>query len=869
MRATILWALALTILLLAPSILPATTPQAQERRYIVIAMPFFLQESLGSAQAVFVYGYEHLEFAVDLNYNGKVDPGEPYINKTRPGEYLYAAIGVSSIHKVAVKMARGPSPLWILVPSDTPVSVGLLAADSSGYKAAYHAPPPGTRLLVPGLPGKLYLTPATPEGARVSVTNETGKYDYTLAPGQVLVFPTGASPVWVESDKPVSAALYGGKGRGRFLTEIIPLDQAYALYDLALPLHTDRVSKYLDGLTVYTILVEAVGDDAGNYTWLLTRKPASYRDYMDSPGIAYIVAVNSKDGIAVTPVYNLAGWSSWGFRSTTTGLITYTSWWQSSSENAGIIYVPAVMVPDRAPWLAFAQEGDYEYDVLVDMSNTSVPLIMIPAHDSKARMLGVMDSVVPILYYRNMPGSRGGDFILRTMWHPLTPDQASQAINMALQDSSSAYYNKTISPFHAGIATPRHPVIAGDSLQVTIEGQKLLRGAAILALVDSSLEPVSVEVNTSLSISLKARLSHRTNGFLAIYYAWTIEDGQIYAYKPTGFPIPADHVDPKANTHAAPTLATPRGGVEILDPEPEVVSVSGGYYHREFAYTHLSDIETHLRWILGVSSRALQTLLSSLTQPAEEETTTTKPPETTTPIQEETTSIQEEATETRETTTQTTPTTSETVMEETRAETGGEKTHRSILQAGDTITYKITIGGKGPEGEGSWTGILTLKVVEADAIKPIKNTLSDDARALATSLADVSDVFQLAGMPPLYYSFYPHKPSSAWNEGVRCPLILQDGIVDKEDKGTIDYLGLDGSYACKYTKGVLVQLEFNAKGKINGQDSEIHAKIELANTTIKELQPSSLEGLETKNMAIAGLAAAIIIAIAIIIHRRR
>ncbi len=878
MRATTLWALALIGLLLAPSILPAVTLQAQERRYVVVAMPFFLQESLGSAQAVFVYAYEHLEFAVDLNYNGRVDPGEPYINKTRPGEYLYAAVGISTIHRVAVKMARGPSPLWLLVPSDAPVSVGLLAADSSGYRAAYNAPPPGTRLLVPGLPGKLYVTPATPEGARVTLRNETGKLDYTLAPGQVLVFPTGSSPVWIVSDKPVSAVLYGERGRGRFLTEIIPLDPAYALYDFALPLHTDRISQYLEGFTVYTILVEAEGDDAGNYTWLLTRKPASYRDYMDSPGIAYIVAVNDKDGIAVTPIYNLAGWSSWGFQSTTTGLIAYTSWWQSPEENAGIIYVPAITTPDRAPWLALSQESSRGYDVLVDMTNTSAPLVMIPARSAKTRVLGIMDSVVPVLYYRNMPDSQGGDFILRTMWHPLTPQQASQAIDMALHDPTGAYYNKTTSPFQAGIAVPLKPVVRDGSIQVSVEGVKHIQGASVLALVDSTLEPVSVKASTSLSASLEASLDHRTNGFLAIYYAWALEDNVIYAYRPTGFPIPADHVDPKANTRAAPTLATPGWGVELLNPGPKVLSAGGRYYHKEFAYTHLYDIKYHLRWTLGIDSETLQTLLGSLTkQQGEEATTTTQQPVTTTPAQEtatspqeETTRTQEETTAPRETTTQATPTTSQaTTGEERGTETRGEEAGRSILKAGDTITYEITIGGTGPEGEGTWNGILTLKALGADSVKPVKNTLPEEARALATSLADVSDLFQLAGMPPLYYSFYPHNPSSAWDEGVRCPLLLQDGMVDKEVEGTIDYLGLDGSYTCKYTKGVLVRLDFNAKGEIRGQETRINAEIRLVNTTIEGLQPSSLGGPINNNIAVAGLAAAILIALVFIVRRRR
>ncbi len=207
------------------------TSTHEDPEYHLLVFPFFLQvtpRDLGATDGyagIYVRAYGGLRAVVDLNHNGVPDEGEPFINITdAPGRFVTVFIGYSDYSRLkpAVSLPPGTGPLWLLVDRPVLAAYYWVGYSSNDYLAAYAMPPIGESITVPPIPGRVYVAPASPDGANVTVNGTT----YELGPMDYLVINHVNGTLRIEADAPIAAALVAHRDgeNDTYATELVPDD---------------------------------------------------------------------------------------------------------------------------------------------------------------------------------------------------------------------------------------------------------------------------------------------------------------------------------------------------------------------------------------------------------------------------------------------------------------------------------------------------------------------------------------------------------------------------------------------------------------------------------------------------------------------
>ena len=257
---------------------------------------------------------------------------------------------------------------------------------------------------------------------------------------------------------------------------------------------------------------------------------------------------------------------------------------------------------------------------------------------------------------------------------------------------------------------------------------------------------------------------------------------------------------------------------------------------------------------------------TSTTTPAGTTTTTTTPPAHYT------------------TTTTTTRTTTTTTAKSTTTTTASVAPSLPVpLRDGDRLVYKIDFYAKGPEGEGSAKGKVTLEVrITQDALElqavdtdlPVDTSLASlvfgDTTDLALLIAEAASAKALGTQPPLGSQVYQ---LPGLDMPYTCPIIKPGAQGTME--GSKDSLipGVQVQYKCTYDKGILVEAHLSMNGEYQGQKIEAKLDASLVETTVEGLSTGGGAagggGLNTTLLVAAAVGVVAVVAIVIFLLRRR
>lgn len=679
--------------LFAASLLQAPVGAGQEEagEWKIIALPFFGQLNVTgnySAYLAVVIAYGRMEVAIDLNHNGVVDPDEPYFNESYPGKLtLVISYGFSFGD---VELAGDMGALWIL--TKTPIAVEVLVDDGRGYALAYDMPPPGTRFLVPpGIPGDVYITPATTAGARVNVTGDDVNITAALDPGEVLVVNTNGTEAWIESDAPVTAVLVGVGNNSMYAAELVPHDEAFFVNDSPMPIPMGMYNGTGLGLAETQILAVY---PTGYTFWTPSTTVDSMSESIPgfNEGYYYVYIRTEGGGEGLTPVYNLSWWSNYFNDEIKYWLVTYTLYpGPDSYASLEVINYDIMRLANIYLRMGDPRDKTTFMEALFDIS-VQRPFIMKTSESTLWVNLVIRGHATTILIYRNIGLEEGGDPILRTLAIPV-PSSEVQTLREGFLQAPGTFHDWSKTRFWRAVGgismstsqTGTTGVFSPD-IRVEINEDECAVSNATVMILTEDLYVAGINWTTPDRCEADLGIDYESNSSLVFYYLILVDTpigpaSPVGEYYLAGFIVDAPPTPPAIGpvSHAQEGVIEPgvvaatvyygpsKGG--LLGPAP-----SPGYI-----------IETLLdRTPPGLPIAAPPGpppvgggtgTETTTTQPGE--TATTTPGETTTPPVTETPTTTTQREET--TTTTTTPTT-------TAQETGGESPARTTPPPGETET---------------------------------------------------------------------------------------------------------------------------------------------------------------------------------------
>ena len=856
---------------------------SNNNKWHLIVMPFFLQKDLSGEyglQGVFLYAYGHIEAVIDLNHNGRPDPGEPVINETEKNKVIYLLIGKSNrYYDPYVEINKDIGPLWIL--TKTPLLASELVNKDGRYIGAYNMPPPGTSFTIPNLPGTLYISAASPEETHV-VVNKTGEgvYDYTLIPGETLVINTKGRVIHIESDKPVAIMLMGEPVNRTdvYMTEIIPNDRLAMSIDapLAIPSSPYIERAGMKPFNTYSIVVLQNGSvvwinntASGNIGYSFDPENALMLSSKDNRAVQYALMVSKYGGIAVTPVYNFGFWREYFGAPALTWFFSYgitKSTVVSAVElvPSGVLYSPEedyyiIRLTSRRHVNYGPVNADIEFVPYSHRWN-SHPFILHPNLSKKYWVVRGFypTSVAPVFIYAY---SAMDSIILRTGGIPIPPSEMPAVIHDVIYTNNS--YIMGISSVGSFSYWPVLYIKSNyDSFNYTfrawegrIECNKLPEGIA--AILDEKFHSVSFLYTSKLNnCKIEVKTSVKPYHNFSFYNFVMFKKGD-KAKAPVLWQVLILPKNIKTSIiNKTINIPVKEETEAILEPPatPQYQLVEA-YITRPplLPVTNLTVLLDNF----GIN-------LSKITQPTPTPTpspTTITPPGTTTPST--TTSPGSGGI----TGSETTPTA--TTKRTTETTTSGALPVRS----GDKLTYKVKVDAKGGGEKIKDEGKVTLVAhVKGGRIyfKVVENTLSSNASGIAIVGFMVSELFYYIGAPvPLQ--------NLSTNLGIhygKCP-IISPTRGDKEVRGETPIsealMNAKAKYVCKYSKGVLVYSKADIQGEYEGKEFTINLEASLVNTTIPGVKPYGAErGGAISSIALVGAGiVALAAVIAVLLLKRR
>lgn len=342
------------------------------------------------------------------------DEGEPLINITdEAGRFITVFIGYSDYRrpKPAAELPPGTGPLWLLV--DRPVFAAYywVGYSHDDYPTAYAMPPIGKNITVPPIPGRVYIAPADPGGANVSVNGSV----YELGPMDYLVINHAGGVLRVESSAPIAAVLVALRDgtNDTYMTELVPDEWV------------GRAATALFGSRITTIpgtgesmeTFAAVVTDSGVGLGKIRDWPASIKigekfysfDPFEKAAAVYYYLRNAEGdrvGSAAVAVYNSSEW--WDY-------FGVRGYWVSPLKSYGPgtstysleAFIPLNRRGSTALFLDVDNDGVYEAYGWVEDTVTPGPIAVAAPPDHVVRALVISDSGFPAYIVFSNPSDYG------------------------------------------------------------------------------------------------------------------------------------------------------------------------------------------------------------------------------------------------------------------------------------------------------------------------------------------------------------------------------------------------------------------------------------------------------------------------------